>query len=148
MRVYAIADKYDVKPLQDLAAQRLENVCYAASDHDVDDYIAAVQAIDELTNPRDVTLWGIIIPKTISNIGYLLSNTKAKEVILGTETLNVALLKHLGRVHPAGCAVGGDGPLGGEAEEDSEDDEDGGSGHVRFSTNGLYLGGGRRLGSG
>jgi len=139
VHVYAIADKYDVKPLQDLATQKLKNVCNPVTN--VEDYIAAVDAVDELTSPKDGTLWGIIIPKTIANIGFLLGTTRAKELILGTEALNVALLKRLGR---ANTGHNDDE----DARDDEEQDEYGSSGYVPFSTGGLSFGGGRRLGSG
>ncbi|KAK4545961.1 hypothetical protein LTR36_002525 [Oleoguttula mirabilis] len=157
IRIYAIADKYDVPPLRDLAAQKLRSVCQPATN--LDDYISAIQTADELTNPKDTTLWEILIPKMIENIGVLLADPRSREVI--TETLNVSLLGHLARVHPDRCGVrqhqsaasptqtGGDEDddqdENGEGGEDGDDSASNSNGPV-YGRGGRYLGTGRRLG--
>jgi hypothetical protein len=101
VRVYTIADKYDVPPLRTLAKQRLQrtfNPQTALGDHA--DFIDTVRAVNEYTPHRlstegDVGLWGTMLPVMRSNIAALLQNEAFKELLLELPDLNFRLLAML-----------------------------------------------------
>lgn len=90
IKVYALADKYDVPQLQALAAQRLSKVC--DPNKDMDDFLNIICLIDGLTNPADSTLWHIVIPKIKTNIGVLLQSEEFMALVLKMKDLNFKLL--------------------------------------------------------
>lgn len=79
VNMYAIADKYDVPSLRKNAASQLNAFCNP--DWVMDDFIAAVRAIDDLTNPEDATLWDVVLPKVQKNLGLLLEKELFKELV-------------------------------------------------------------------
>ena len=90
VRVYAIADKYQVFKLQKLAASKFEHVCDPSDD--LHDFIAAVHVVDECTNPTDRTLWNVLIPKVKNNIAYLLGAPEFRALIDDMPQLKFDLL--------------------------------------------------------
>lgn len=98
VHVYAIADKYDVPQLQQLAAQKFGKVCAPVSD--IDDFIAALCAVDGATNPADNTLWKVVLPIIEKNISYLLQHEQFKAVVDSIPELKWGLLALLDPSRP------------------------------------------------
>ncbi|KAK3711117.1 hypothetical protein LTR37_009904 [Vermiconidia calcicola] len=84
VKVYAIADKYQVEDLQALAAQRFKN--------GYRDFIATIALIEENTNPEVRTLWDIIIPAIKNNITYLLTSDQFQRLVFEQKDLCLSLL--------------------------------------------------------
>lgn len=94
MKVYALADKYDAKKLQSLAANKLQQMCDPTQN--LKDFIDAVHAIELYTNPDDRALWDVVLPKIKSNIDYLLDKSEFRELIEDIPQLKFDLLALLG----------------------------------------------------
>lgn len=109
VRVYALADKYDVPPLRAMAAQKLQNV--ADPNRSLDDFVAAIRSIEESCNPKDTTLWDIVMPTIIGNIEWLADDEKFFALVQCMSVLNRGLLKRQSSVvaSPAGKEGGGRG---------------------------------------
>ena len=90
VRIYAIADKYDVPCLRLAAAQEMDHYCL-----DVEDYISTIRAIDEYTNPGDSNLWDIMLRKVGDTIDDLLEVQEFKDLLLEKPEFNFRLLKWL-----------------------------------------------------
>ena len=96
VKVYSIADKYQVSGLQQPASIRLDGACDPTGN--VDDFILAVRLIDELTSPGDSALWSVVLPKTKENIGYLMTCEDFKKLIFDVPHFNLGLLSMLDEV--------------------------------------------------
>jgi hypothetical protein len=73
--VYAMADKYDVEPLKDLAIQQLRAAFGPLNIvRETAALIETLRAIHECTAPTDTKLWEIVYPKLIANINALTEN--------------------------------------------------------------------------
>lgn len=141
VKVYAVADKYDIPSLRALAAQKLANVADPAGD--LDDFIAAICNVDEFTSPEDSTLWDIVIPKIGENLDWLADNEKFFALVKDMPALNKKLLKR-GAAKYRPPAPGWSGAQGDEDLDEGEPDflrrsQGGGRGGSR-------LGAGHRLG--
>ena len=90
VKVYAIADKYDVKQLQTFAATRLGQVL--DPQNDLQDFINAVQAVDESSQLGDRTLWDVVIPTIKDSITYLLGQSEFREMLDDIPQLQFDLL--------------------------------------------------------
>ena len=138
VKVYAVADKYDVAQLQSTAAQRFKNGCATT---DVVDFIKTVYLIDELTNPRDKTLWDIVLPVIKANVTTLLLPPKFQALIFDMKHLNLKLLSLL---DDSEKAIGHTSPsyydMAGAVMYPYDDDH---SGNIGWGT--VNLGHGRRL---
>jgi hypothetical protein len=93
--VYSIADKYDVPRLQDMTAEKFENICDAVEDSD--DFIDAVYAIHSSTNPNDRRLRNVVLPAIQDNISWLLELEKFKTLVDAIPELKWELLALIGR---------------------------------------------------
>ena len=142
VKVYAIADKYDVKQLQKFAATRLSRVC--DPERDLNDFIATVYAIDECNNPKDRTLWDVVIPKIKNNISYLLGTAEFRVVLDDIPQLKFDLLALLDAARPFTYGPPAFETQVRDAEEDDEDDES--TVPIPSPRGGRYAGRGRRLG--
>ncbi|KAI7371248.1 hypothetical protein KC354_g724 [Hortaea werneckii] len=96
VRLYAIADKYNVEPLRDMAAQRLRKTIDV---HAVPAFVEAVRMIDELTPPSDKTLWKIVLPHMTGNITFLLGQQDFRDLLQDMPQLMYELLAHLDPNH-------------------------------------------------
>jgi len=94
VRVYAIADKYEVTKLQSLAADKLKSLSKKPKDHP--EFIAALNLINGCTNPNDSTLDDIVLPQIKKNLTTLLQLDDFKEHVLDNRALNLELLSMLG----------------------------------------------------
>ncbi|KAK3711122.1 hypothetical protein LTR37_009909 [Vermiconidia calcicola] len=135
VKVYAIADKYEVPQLQAMAAGKLKKVCDPRND--IEDFVSTIYLIDQNTNPEDRTLWNIVLPVIKDNIDYLIESEQFQALVFEMKDLNLSLLSLLGK-------SSGSAPpavlTGGVASVEEEDDDDGNRvTHYR-------LGLGRRLG--
>lgn len=150
VKVYAIADYYDVKKLQDFAAKRLNKVCDPT--RDLDDFVRCISLINAGTQGSDRTLWDIVIPKIKENITFLLGTEAFKELIEQIPQLKFDLLRLLDPNAPAYMPKEPKSPEVPMADPEDEDDEGDAAipfpavgGSVRGRTN-RYQGPGRRLG--
>ncbi|KAK5113317.1 hypothetical protein LTR85_010934 [Meristemomyces frigidus] len=139
VRVYAIADKYDVSPLRAMAAQKLTSVADPGPEG-LENFIAAIYAIDECCNPKDATLWNIVSPKIVANIDALADDERFFALIQELPALNKALLKRKS-ITGGGMAEGWEG-----AEEDGQEYPDDQYIGTYRGRGGHHLGSGRRLG--
>ncbi|KAK4893938.1 hypothetical protein LTR27_007744 [Elasticomyces elasticus] len=87
--IYAIADKYDVPGLRDLAAAKLTRILVPVQ-YSVKLFCAALIAIDEYT--ADNTLWDIVVPKILTNISWLVNCEEFFELVQEMPVLNKVLL--------------------------------------------------------
>ncbi|KAI7233407.1 hypothetical protein KC343_g7734 [Hortaea werneckii] len=92
VRLYAIADKYNVEPLRDMAAQRLRKTIDVRA---VPAFVEAVRMVDELTPPTDKTLWKIVLPLMTGNITFLLGDQDFRDLLQDMPQLMYELLAHL-----------------------------------------------------
>ena len=122
VKVYALADKYELLQLQTLAAQRFKAVCDPKTD--LTDFINATTLIEDCSNPNDATLWEVVIPVIKKNIAYLLQNEESKALILGMKELNVMLLRLLDGSKVSDVSSPHNLPRYGEAREELSEDED------------------------
>lgn len=88
VHVYAIADKYNVKPLRRLILHRLDELCNPATD--LDDFVAVLRVTDACT--ADGTLWDILLPKVRANITLLLRDEAFQELVMELPSLTLPLL--------------------------------------------------------
>ncbi|KAI7377364.1 hypothetical protein KC336_g19571 [Hortaea werneckii] len=102
VRLYAIADKYNVEPLRDMAAQRLRKTIDV---HAVPAFVEAVRMIDELTPPSDKTLWKIVLPLMTGNITFLLGQQDFRDLLQDMPQLMYELLAHLDPNHSESCGA-------------------------------------------
>jgi hypothetical protein len=93
VKVYAVADKYDVKGLQHQAASKLKNVL--DPNKNIKDFVAAIKEVDESTNPADPTLWNIAISAIKANITMLRKHNEFLDLVFERKALNVKLLSEL-----------------------------------------------------
>lgn len=93
VHVYALADKYDTPQLQQLAAQKFKKVCNPVTD--IDDFIAALCAVESSTNPADTTLWSIITPCIKTNVTMVLQSEEFKAVVDSMPSLKWSLMAML-----------------------------------------------------
>ena len=145
VKVYAIADKYQVSQLQHLAVQRFKNVCHPKVD--IDDFITAITLIDECTNPNDPTLWQIVLPAIKNNMS-LLESDKFRELISEMKDLNFKLLALLDKSNSSSVDFPpyfATTPPPAEGPREIEDDDDDATGLPLAPRRG-YAGRGRRLG--
>ncbi|KAI6843921.1 hypothetical protein KC340_g412 [Hortaea werneckii] len=96
VRLYAIADKYNVEPLRDMAAQRLRKTIEV---HAVPAFVEAIRMVDELTPPSDKTLWKIVVPFMTGNITFLLGQQDFRDLLQDMPQLMYELLAHLDPNH-------------------------------------------------
>lgn len=106
VHIYAIADKYGVDALREKAAERLSGNPF--SDVYYDDLVGVLRAIEECTNPKDTTLWDIVLPKVKDNINLLLKDEDFTNLICEKPEINLRILK----------AFGGEG-IGGSRRDDT-----------------------------
>ncbi|RMY54279.1 hypothetical protein D0865_04810 [Hortaea werneckii] len=97
VRLYAIADKYNVEPLRDMAAQRLRKTVDVYA---VPTFVEAIRMVDELTPPSDKTLWKIVLPLMTGNITFLLGDRDFKDLLQDMPQLMYELLAHLDPRYP------------------------------------------------
>ena len=148
VHVYAIADKYNVPRLQQLAAQKFGKVCDPVSD--IDDFITALCAVDGATNPADSTLWNITLPIIENNVSYLLQHNSFKAVVDSMPDLKWGLISLLDRKKPreltprAPSTPSTVSIPGFERDEDDADEDDGDEEEMRPYSD--WRGPGRRLG--
>lgn len=125
VHVHAIADKYDVRDLRNLAKLRLQktfNTQTALVDHA--DLIETVRAVDECSPHRfsiegENGLWAVMLPVMKSNIATLLQDEAFKELLLELPDLNFRLLAML---DPAAAAP--EPPAKKQRLDFSDDDSD------------------------
>lgn len=91
VHVYALADKYDVPPLRQLAARRLNDVCDPTKD--IDEFAAVIRVTDACT--VESTLWDILLLKAKANITMLLEDESFQELVMETPSLTLPLLRML-----------------------------------------------------
>jgi len=104
VRLYAIADKYDIPALQKLAAEEFEDVSDTCdSPQQLEKLITAIRKSDECTSPTEKTLWNIAIPIMTSNMAVLLQEPSFKELLYNMPALTHELLAHLDQGQPQGC---------------------------------------------
>ncbi|KAK4545962.1 hypothetical protein LTR36_002526 [Oleoguttula mirabilis] len=101
VRVYAVADKYDVDPPRLVAAQKLSDFVIP-TDGGREHFLAVVYAIAKYCNPKDTTLWDIIMPRMIAGIDRLADDAKLFALVQAMPVLNKALLKRKS-IAPAGA---------------------------------------------
>lgn len=92
VKVYAIADKYDIPTLRSQAAARFSKVL--SPEADLEDFINAIKTVDESVPGGDRTLWEVIIKIIRDHMEFLL----AKEefiVLIGELPLLMADLLRL-----------------------------------------------------
>lgn len=99
VRIYAIADKYDVEALRNVATQRLSKII---DPDNVESFVDTVQLVNEVSNPRDTSLWDIVTPHMTRNIIPLLRQDAFKEMLRELPELNDDLLAHLDPSYPEG----------------------------------------------
>ncbi|KAK3684701.1 hypothetical protein LTR37_020031 [Vermiconidia calcicola] len=137
VKVYAIADKYEVPQLQTMAAGKLKKVCDPHKD--IEDFVSTIYLIDQNTNPEDRTLWNIVLPVIKNNIHYLLESEQFQTLIFEMKDLNLSLLSLLNR-------SSGSAPptvlTGGVTSAEEDEDYDGASQIIHYGRHGP----GRRLG--
>ena len=152
VKVYAIADKYELTGLQRLAAQRFGNICNPNTN--LDDFINSVYLIDESTNPNDQALWKIVIPVIKSDISFLLDLKEFNDLLANVNGLTGKVLSLL---DPSKAADSHGPPYfartpppAGEIVEIDDDDGDAGDDYIPFPRAPLGIGHygsrGRRLG--
>jgi hypothetical protein len=96
VKVYSIADKYDVPKLQQLAAKKFKGVCILNDNaDDVNDFVGTINLVQECANPNDRTLWDILLPVIESNISCLLKSKEFRGYVLDNPELNITLLSML-----------------------------------------------------
>lgn len=93
VRIYAMADKYDVAELRGAAEEKLAEACDLMED--VNELVTTLETIEECTNPMDSALWEVVIPNIQDNITKLLAMGEFKEFILAQPTLYFRLLATL-----------------------------------------------------
>ena len=140
VKVFAIADKYDLHQLQNLAAQKFKQFCNPRID--LEDFLSAVSLIEENTPLNDNTLRNYVITMTKRDMVFLLNDDRAKNFILGMPDLTLELLSMLDESveQPVGTFIGPSNRPYEVTDEEFEqhlDDHD-----SAFD----YAGGGRRLG--
>ena len=95
VRVYAIADKYQVPQLQSLAAKRFKTLCDPTTD--LDDFVNSITLVEDCTSPNDNTLREIVFPAIENNITLLLESEKSRILILEMPDLTIKVLSRLDR---------------------------------------------------
>ncbi|KAK5741668.1 hypothetical protein LTR17_003874 [Elasticomyces elasticus] len=89
MQLYATADKYDIPALCSLAVDHLDGLLEPERDN-VKPFIAAIRAIDEHTSGDQ--LWGIVIPKIVANMDWLVQEDEFSKVLVDMPVLTKNLL--------------------------------------------------------
>ncbi|KAK4893935.1 hypothetical protein LTR27_007741 [Elasticomyces elasticus] len=89
VRVYAMADKYDIPTLCSLAIDRLQRLFEPERGH-VEAVISAIQAIDKYTSGNQ--LWNIFIPKVVANMDWLVQEDEFSKVLVDMPVLTKNLL--------------------------------------------------------
>ncbi|KAK5723661.1 hypothetical protein LTR15_005360 [Elasticomyces elasticus] len=92
VRVYVIADKYDVPGLRGLAATHLEKD-FRIEDNCWDEMSAAVRAISENTAQSDPTLWNVVLVKMRAHIDWLVPCSEFHKMLQDTPELSIKLLQ-------------------------------------------------------
>ncbi|KAK3624215.1 hypothetical protein LTR56_021151 [Elasticomyces elasticus] len=77
IRLYVIADKYDVVGLRTLAASKLDQVLTPFDDEE--GFVSALEAIHEYT--ANNKLWDIAVPKILANIGSFVKNKAFMDLV-------------------------------------------------------------------
>ncbi|KAK3624222.1 hypothetical protein LTR56_021158 [Elasticomyces elasticus] len=91
VKVYAIADKYDVPSLRAQATAQLPYMLrLERKQHQIKDLVTTIRAIDEHT--ADNTLWKIVIPEIVSELGWLAQDNEFSVLLQEMPALTKALL--------------------------------------------------------
>ena len=90
VQVYAIADKYGIKELQDLAAAKFKGK-FIVKDN-IEELTNAIALVNDMTNPADPTLWNILLPVVRDNIRTLLEDDTFKDFIFEMKDFTIKLL--------------------------------------------------------
>ncbi|KAK5741665.1 hypothetical protein LTR17_003871 [Elasticomyces elasticus] len=94
--VYAIADKYDVPGLRDLATARFAEILVADENaSNIDGFVAGIRAVQGHT--ADIRLWDIVDREIMSNLEWLADNDQFFELLKEMPELNKVLLKNSAR---------------------------------------------------
>lgn len=94
IKLYAIADKYNVLAVQMDAASKFAATCDPKTNET--DFIQAIYTVDEYTSSYDAKLWEILMPKIKSNLLSLLAVKEFKDLLQEKPELNIRLLEVLG----------------------------------------------------
>jgi hypothetical protein len=97
VRVYAIADKYDIPHLKELARQRF---CDWAEDNwACDDFTAIAREIFETTPSKDRGLRDVVIRLVVTHADNFVQNDKSRQLIEDIGDLGVSVLCQLLKTH-------------------------------------------------
>jgi len=91
VRLYALADEYDIAPLHTLFAEQLDYACEPVPF--VEDFVAVLRVVDACT--ADNTLWDILLPKVRANIKLVLQRESFRELVMELPCLTLPLLSML-----------------------------------------------------
>ena len=92
VKVYGIADKYDIPVFRYTAATRLSSDL-DPTNKDLEPFFRAVRAIDECTVDTDNLLWDVVIPKITGNITHFKDKDDFFALLQKLPVLNQKLLK-------------------------------------------------------
>lgn len=96
VKVYAIADKYEIDQLQALAATKFKSTFKLVGDGKETELIDETAIIDEWTNPNDNTLRDVAMPVIQEHISTLLKVPDFKELIRTNEDFTFRLISMVG----------------------------------------------------
>lgn len=95
VKIYAIADKYNVQPLVSLARSRLASIYDPAyTITNIPAYVSCVRAVDENTSDEPESrggLWGILLFVARANMAVLLKSAEFRGLVGGDEALGGGL---------------------------------------------------------